>query len=57
MTTSEECSHCKTPNMFRGYELKRGVETDRFTIAIYDCKCSKCNKEFEILDIYDMFED
>ena len=57
MTTTEECPHCKTRNIFQFYEPKREIETDRYIITIYDSKCPNCNKEFEILDIFDNLED
>lgn len=57
MTTSEICPHCKERNIFRVYEPKREFETDRFAIAIYDCKCPNCKKDFEIKDEFDKEED
>lgn len=57
MTTSEACPHCSKRNVFRVYEPKREFETDRYAMAIYDAKCPECNKEFEILDVFDKMED
>ncbi|NFI82507.1 hypothetical protein FDA42_18280 [Clostridium botulinum] len=57
MTTSEECPRCKKRHIFRVYEPKREIETDRYCIVIYDCKCPNCENDFEILDIFDKLED
>jgi hypothetical protein len=57
MTTSEACPHCKERNIFRFYEPKREFETDRYCIAVYDSKCPACNGHFEVLDVFDKFDD
>ena len=49
-TISEVCPHCNARNIFRVYEPRREYETDEYFVAIYDCKCPECRKEFEIKD-------
>lgn len=57
MTSRQLCPHCGERNIFRVYEPEREFNTKRYSISVYDCKCPKCNKDFEILDVYDQFED
>lgn len=57
MTTSEICPKCKSRNLFRLYEPKREFKTERYCIAIYDCRCPNCNTNFEIKDEFDKLED
>jgi rubredoxin len=57
MTTSAECPHCKTRNIFRVYEPKDEYETKESYVAIYDCKCPNCGKDFEIKDEFEKEED
>lgn len=56
-TTSEVCPHCKTRNIFKVFEPKREYETDEYYVAIYDCKCPNCEKEFEFRDEVEKDED
>lgn len=55
VTTSEECPHCKKRNIFRMYDYRETIETDKTYKDIYDCKCPNCNKLFDIV-IEDTFD-
>ena len=57
LTTAFECPHCKKSHLYNVKFPKKEVETERYWITVYDVVCATCNKEFEILDIYDKLED
>lgn len=55
--TIEPCPYCKEKHAYKVYDPKIEWESNRYTIAIYDCKCPSCNREFEIMDEFDNLED
>ena len=57
LTTVVKCPYCKEKHLYNVKFYKTAVETERYCISVYDVVCATCNKEFEILDIYDKLED
>lgn len=57
ITTIEPCPYCGEKHAYRFDSPKIEWESNRYCIAIYDCKCPSCNKKFEFKDEFDKLGD
>lgn len=48
ITTSEQCPHCRERHIYRVYEPYKTYEENGYNVEIYDCKCPKCRKIFDL---------